>query len=123
MTAFDAPSHEVYMLKQSPTGTPQQAFVLLNDPQFVETARELAEKMLTDAGSQESERIAFAFRRLTARKPGPAESKLLLELYDETRRIFRDEPERATKLLAVGDKKTDPKLDAAELAAATEVAQ
>jgi len=123
MSAFDAPTREVCVLKRSPTGTPQQAFVLLNDPQFVEAARELAEKMLTDGGSQENERIAFAFRRLTARNPQPAESKLLVELYDEARRIFKDEPGRATKLLAVGDKKPDPKLDAAELAAATEVAQ
>jgi Protein of unknown function (DUF1553)/Protein of unknown function (DUF1549)/Concanavalin A-like lectin/glucanases superfamily/Planctomycete cytochrome C len=123
MTAFDAPSREVCVLKRSPTGTPQQAFVLLNDPQFVEAARMLAQEMLTDAGPEETQQVTFAFRRLTARNPGPQETKLLVELFDEAKKVFHDEPDRATKLVAVGDKKPDAKLDATNLAAATEVAQ
>ncbi len=39
MTTFDAPSREVCVVKRNNTGTPQQAFVLLNDTQFVESAR------------------------------------------------------------------------------------
>jgi hypothetical protein len=123
MTAFDAPSREVCVLKRSPTGTPQQAFVLLNDTQFVEAARMLAEEMLTDAGPQETGQVTFAFRRLTGRNPEPRETKLLVELFDEAKKVFKEEPERATKLVAVGEKKPDPKLDATDLAAATEVAQ
>ena len=38
MLAFDAPSREVCTVKRTPTGTPQQAFVLLNDSQFVKRA-------------------------------------------------------------------------------------
>ena len=123
MLAFDAPSREVCALKRSPTGTPQQAFVLLNDTQFVEAARELGEKMLTDGGKNESEQIAFAFRQLTARNPEPRETKILVGLFDDAKKRFKDEPERATKLIKVGDKKSEPTLDATELAAATEVAQ
>jgi hypothetical protein len=123
MLAFDAPSREVCALKRSPTGTPQQAFVLLNDTQFVEAARELGEKMLTDGGKSESEQIAFAFRHLTARNPEPRETKILVELFDDARKRFKEEPERATKLIKVGDKKPEPELDTTELAAATEVAQ
>jgi hypothetical protein len=110
-------------LKRSPTGTPQQAFVLLNDMQFVEAARELGEKMLTDGGKNESEQIAFAFRYLTARNPEPREAQILVELFDDARKRFKKEPERATKLIRVGDKKPVSTLDATELAAATEVAQ
>lgn len=123
MMAFDAPSREVCLLKRTPTGTPQQAFVLLNDTQFVEAARVLAEKMLADAGPQESEKVAFAFRRLTGRNPEPKETKLLAELFNEAKQLFSAEPGRATKLIAVGDKKPNPALSAADLAAATEVAQ
>jgi hypothetical protein len=46
MTEFDAPSREVCVVKRSSTSTPQQAFVLLNDTQFVEAARVLAEKAM-----------------------------------------------------------------------------
>ncbi|HWV98466.1 MAG TPA: DUF1553 domain-containing protein [Candidatus Acidoferrum sp.] len=123
MTAFDAPSREVCLLKRSPTSTPQQAFVLLNDAQYVEAARVLAERMLTQAGPQQADEIAFAFRRLTGRKPLPEETRLLGELFQEARQAFREEPERAAKLLAVGEKKPDPKLNESELAAATEVTQ
>jgi hypothetical protein len=123
MLAFDAPSREVCVLKRSPTGTPQQAFVLLNDTQFVEAARELGEKMLTDGGTSESEKVAFAFRHLTARNPQTLETKILVDLFEDARKQFKEEPERAAKLIAVGDKKSDPKFDTTELAAATEVAQ
>jgi hypothetical protein len=123
MTAFDTPSREVCVLKRSPTGTPQQAFVLLNDIQFVEAARELAQKMLTDGGKSESEQIAFVFRHLTARNPEPRETKILVELFEDARKRFKEEPERATKLIKVGDKKPESTLDTTELAAATEVAQ
>jgi hypothetical protein len=123
MTAFDAPSREVCLLKRSPTSTPQQAFVLLNNAQYVEAARVLAERMLTQGGPQQADEIAFAFRRLTGRKPLPEETRLLGELFREAREVFREEPERAAKLLAVGEKKRDPKLNESELAAATEVTQ
>jgi hypothetical protein len=79
--------------------------------------------MLTDGGKNESEQVAFAFRHLTARNPQPLETKILVDLFDDARKQFKEEPERATKLIAVGDKKPDPKFDRTELAAATEVAQ
>ena len=79
--------------------------------------------MLTDGGKNESEQIAFAFRHLTARNPEPREMKILVELFDDARKRFKEEPERATKLIKVGDKKPEPTLDMTELAAATEVAQ
>jgi len=103
MTTFDAPSREVCVLKRS-RPEPAAGFVLLNDPQFVEAARVLAQEMLTDAGPQETQQVAFAFRRLTARNPEPRETKLLVELFDEAKKLFHEEPDRATKLVAIGDK-------------------
>ncbi|MBI3720926.1 MAG: DUF1553 domain-containing protein, partial [Fimbriimonas ginsengisoli] len=73
MVAFDAPSREVCVVKRSNTGTPQQAYVLLNDPQFVEAARVLAERMMREGGAQPEPRIQFAFQRLTGRAPDKRE--------------------------------------------------
>jgi tetratricopeptide (TPR) repeat protein len=49
MTAFDSPSREVCSVKRTSTVTPQQAFILLNDTQFVEASRVLAERALKEA--------------------------------------------------------------------------
>lgn len=123
MTAFDAPSREVCVLKRLPTGTPQQAFVLLNDTQFVEAARVLAQKAMKEEGADTGKQIRFAFLRLTGREPDKRELKILSELWKEQRTIFASEPARARQLLAVGDSKADPSLDVVQLAAATEVTQ
>ena len=123
MQAFDAPSREVCVVKRSNTGTPQQAFVLLNDTQFVEGARVLAERTLKEGGVTLEARIEFVFRRLTGRKPIEREVVLLKELWTDQRERFKLEPDRATKLVEVGDQKRDATLDAVELAAATSVTQ
>ena len=44
------------------TNTPLQALVLMNDPTYVEAARKLAERILTEGGPTTEERITFAFR-------------------------------------------------------------
>jgi hypothetical protein len=123
MAAFDAPSREVCVVKRSNTGTPQQGFVLLNDTQFVEAARVLAEKTLHEGGRAPEQRIHFAFRRLTAREPDRREMRLLRQLFEEQKKLFAKEPDRAAKLVAVGDRKRDPALDPVELAATTALTQ
>jgi hypothetical protein len=123
MTAFDAPSREVCVVKRSVTSTPQQAFVLLNDTQFVEAARVLAEKALQQAKSSDDERVRWIFRRLTAREPDKKESLMLNELLSEQTAEFTREPARAEKLTAVGEHKRDGALELARLAGMTAVAQ
>jgi len=122
MTVFDAPSREVCTVKRNATATPQQAFVLLNDTQFVEAARVLAERALKE-GRSTQEQISFAFRRLTARQPTEAELNLMEQLLTEQKAMFKQEPGRAEKLIAVGDRKRDPALEPGELAAMTSVSQ
>ncbi len=123
MTAFDAPSREVCVVKRNNTGTPQQAFVLLNDTQFVEAARMLAEKALKQGGPKLEQQINFAFRCMTARDPDPQEEILLRQLFEEQKEIFTREPQRAEKLISVGDRKRDPALNPIDLAAATALTQ
>ncbi len=123
MTAFDSPSREICSVKRTSTVTPQQAFILLNDTQFVEAARVLAERAIKEGGSVPRDRIRFVFRRLTARTPDASELNLLEELFAEQAVIFKTEPERAEKLIAAGERKRDASLDPVELAAMTSVSQ
>jgi hypothetical protein len=123
MIAFDAPTREVCLLKRSPTITPQQAFVLLNDPQFVEAARVLAESAIKEGGASAKKRIRFAFIRLTGRPPDSREMKLLGELLRDQTKILTNEPNRAKELISVGAKTADPSIHPVELAAMTEVTQ
>src|SRR6202041_3510122 len=64
---LNAPSREVCTVRRERTNTPMQALVVLNDPQFVEAARNLAQRTLTAAGDTVENRLDFLARRLLAR--------------------------------------------------------
>jgi hypothetical protein len=123
MLAFDAGSRETCIARRQATNTPLQAFVLLNDPQFVEAARVLAEKTLKEGGASDIERVRYAFRRLATREPNAEESRLLVALYAEQRAVFTKDTDAAAKLIKVGESKADASLTPAELAATTVVVQ
>ena len=123
MLAFDAPSREVCVVKRIPTSTPQQAFVLLNDVQFVEAARVLAENAMHQSSDNPEAGCRYIFRQLTARDPDAKELALLVSTLKEQREILEKDPERATKLIAAGSRKVDPGLQPIELAANTLLAQ
>jgi hypothetical protein len=123
MTEFDEPSREVCVVKRNSISTPQQAFVLLNDTQFVEAARVLAEKAMQQGGAKTPEQIRFAFWRLTARAPEKKELATLTDLYQEQKQVFLNEPDRARQLIGVGDHARDANLNEVDLAAMTIVTQ
>ncbi len=128
MVAFDAPTREVCTARRQSTNTPIQALVLLNDIQFVESARVLGERMLREGGTDDAQRVRYAFVRLAGRQPSEEEVALLVELYVAQRSLFERQPESAQKLIAQGGPPTAEnlqpvKLNPIELAAATVVAQ
>ena len=122
LTTFDAPDREKCTVNRDRTNTPLQALVLMNDPTYVEAARKLAERMMTEGGAAPAERVAFAFRLATARMPSENETKSLVTLFEKQRARFASTPEQATALLSIGESPRNEKLDAAELAAWTSVA-
>jgi hypothetical protein len=96
--------------------------VTLNDVQFVEAARKLAERTMREGGATPAERAKFAFRVTTARAPTDRELTMLTELFAKAQTRYAPQPEEATKLLATGEAPRDEKLAPAELAAWTIVA-
>jgi hypothetical protein len=119
MLMFDSPSRELCVVKRPRTNTPLQALALLNEVTYVEAARALAQRMMTDGGATPAERIAWGFRRVTSRKPDAADLKVLTAGLEKRLARFRAEAEAARKLIVQGASKPDPKLDPAELAGYT----
>ena len=122
LVTFDAPDREKCTARRSVTNTPLQALVLLNDPTYVEAARFLAARMLTQGGKTPIGRINYAFRMATGRSPNAQERAILLEQAQEALADFRQHSDQAAELLSVGASKSDPRLDPKELAAWTTVA-
>jgi len=117
MMALDASKREVCRVRRERTASPLQAFVLLNGPQYVEAARMLAEREIKLHGDNTEAILAGMFRELTSRKPRPAETKLLVKLYQEQLADFEKNPKRAEAFLKTGDRPRDKKLPAARTAA------
>ena len=122
LQTFDAPEREFCMVRRSVTNTPLQALVLMNDPTYVEASRKLAERMLTEGGSNTSDRINYAYRLCVSRAATPSELKILTGLLNAQIADFHRNPKSAEKLLSVGESKRNEKLDMPELAAWTMLA-
>ena len=122
MLAFDSESREVCIVKRARTNTPLQALVLMNDKQFVEAARALAQQLIQQE-QDVKDRVTDAFRRLTGRIPDQRENEMLVQLFDSELEHYQDEKSAAELLIKSGDSKPDESLEAAELAAMTVVCQ
>jgi len=122
MLAFDMPGREVCVVRRQSTNTPLQPLVLLNDPQFVEAARALGERMLKEGGDSIEAKVTFAFRLVATRSPEEREVRLLADLYREQLKLFQADPENARKYLRIGDRPPAPGMDVAPSAAAAATA-
>jgi cytochrome c553 len=117
MLSFDATTREVCTAKREVTATPLQALVLLNDVQFVEAARVLAEHLVARHPTDPAARAREAFRRLAGRGPDAREAEILARLYAEQLEWFGESPEAAAHFLAVGASPRQEALPAVEVAA------
>jgi hypothetical protein len=117
LSTFDAPSWEVCQVKRSRTNTPLQALALLNDVTYVEAARKLGERMLTEGGATTTARAAWGFRAATGRSPEPAEQRRLEAAAAAYQAHFSADLAAAEQLLSHGWSPHRTDLPAAELAA------
>ncbi len=119
LSVLDAPDRQVCVVRRNRTNTPLQALVLMNDPTFVEAARKLAERALTEGGHTSEQRIDFIFKLATARAPKAAELAVLKYMFDQELENYHGNPQAAAKLLAIGESRRNQTLDKAEHAAWT----
>lgn len=122
LTMFDAPSRETCTVRRPRTNTPLQALTLMNDEQFVEAARQLARRMMTEGGKTPQERLTDGFRLATARRPDAKELDTLTKLYEQQLTYYRADKDAALKLLGMGASKRNEALDPGEHAAWTMMA-
>jgi hypothetical protein len=98
MTTFDATSREVCTLRRTPTNTPLQALVTMNDPAFVEAAQGLARRIVTEGGANIHDRARYGFRLCVTRPPSSSEVEQLVQLYDVALAKYRDDGAAAKKM-------------------------
>jgi hypothetical protein len=117
MEIFNAPSRETCTVKRERTNTPLQALVTLNDPQFVEAARILADRAIQTAGTDDA-RIDFIVKRVLSRPFASDELAIVQQSLSDLSAWYGGHPDEAQKLVAVGEAKATT-ADAAQLAAWT----
>jgi hypothetical protein len=123
MITFDGAERNTCTVRRQSTSTPLQALAMLNDTQLVEAARFVSQRMIKEGGSSTNARLSWAFRLVTGRRPTERENGVLKKLFVEQREIFATNAEAAEKLLTVGETRNDPRLDRADLAAGTVLAE
>ncbi|MCP4171436.1 MAG: DUF1553 domain-containing protein [Fuerstiella sp.] len=121
MSTFDAPSREACVVRRERTNSPLQALLLMNDPQYVECARGLAERSFSEAGSAPAERAAWMLQQAVLREPSEPEIQGLVSDYRANLADYKADPDAARRLLQVGETEAREDVSPEEFAAWTMV--
>lgn len=117
LQTLDAPSREACVVRRTRTNTPLQALLLMNDLQYVEAARMLAQRAIKEGGDTPEKRLAYAFRLATGREPAADEVAVLIRVLQKHEAVYAADKPAAEKLLAIGQAMRDPALPVEQLAA------
>ncbi len=109
LQTFDAPNGDVSCVRRARSNTPLQALMTLNEPVFLECARALALRVLSEGGANDDERIIYAFRRCVARTPTGEEKAELRKLLSKQQERFA-RPDAKPWELAANDPAHPPQL-------------
>lgn len=122
MDIFNAPSRENCTVRRERTNTPLMALLTMNDVQFVEAARALAQRAIETHKNDFDAQLDYLTARLVTRRFEGKERDITRGAYRDYLRHYDTQPADARKLIAVGESKADAKLPVAEFAALTMVA-
>jgi Protein of unknown function (DUF1553)/Protein of unknown function (DUF1549)/Planctomycete cytochrome C/Concanavalin A-like lectin/glucanases superfamily len=121
MDAFDAPTRDTACTRRQRTDTPLQALVTMNDPQWVEASRALAERLIRQGGKQPEQRIQYLSELVLSHDPSPQMASVLQQSLNQMEKHYATDPTAAHDLVAVGEKPRDAAIPPPELAAWTMV--
>jgi hypothetical protein len=121
MDAFDAPTRDTVCTRRQRTDTPLQALVTMNDTQWIEASRALAERLMKEGGKQPEQRIQYLSELVLSREPSPQMKTVLQRSYEEMEKHYAADPKAAHDLIAVGERRSDPAIPVPQLAAWTMV--
>jgi hypothetical protein len=108
---FDAPRGDAACVRRNRSNTPLQALVVLNEPQFVECSRAMADRVLREANGSDEQRLQFAHRLCVSREASPHELATLQDLL-RTQAARLDNGElKAAELVGQVEGKADSQLN------------
>jgi hypothetical protein len=117
---FDASNRQACRVRGAPTSTPLHALTTLNDPTWIEAARNLAQQVCL-ATTDRDDRLRMAFRRVIGRVPGELDLDILRRALQRQLDVYAQDPAAGELLLKVGASTRDEQLPVAEHAAYTAV--
>jgi len=119
MDIFNAPTREHATVRRERTNTPLQALVTMNDTQFVEASRFLAQKAMREAGHDFDRTLGYITMRLLSRDLEEREREVARRAYDGFFALYGANPSESQALLAIGESPPDDGLAVAASAAWT----
>lgn len=119
MSTFDGPSRESSCVRRERTNTPLQALLLLNDPQYVEAARALAQRAIRLEDLSIAKRVDYLYRLCTTRHASEAAITELVQLYEDQLDNYQQNQSAALALTKQGEQATQQNGQPSELAAWT----
>jgi len=118
MTILNAPLRDACIARRERTNTPTQALLLLNEPEYLRAARELA---ITSLKQPEQQRLDFLWETVTAQLPDENEKSVMQKLLADMRQKYSANPALADEICRgrdVADDDSTPQVKA-EIAAWT----
>jgi hypothetical protein len=120
LVPFDMPDRRDAHVARPVSNTPLQGLVMLNDIQFMEAYRKLAERAIKSSADADQQLVTMW--RLAARRHPDATELATIKRYRASEvALMQESPEEVTKLLSVGSAPADPAVDPVQLAALTVV--
>jgi hypothetical protein len=109
MMIFDTPNRDMCSVKRTVTSSPLQALVMLNDPQYVEAARVMAEKYLVSQNDDIDKQLSSIFKSVIGRSIQLKELGTLKRFYWDEKDKFSKNPKKAVAYLKTGEKSINRK--------------
>lgn len=104
---FDAAGRQLCIARRIRTNTPLQALTLMNDPAYLDLARQFAYKML-DKGSNTDQQIKNAYKIATGREAKKETIETLLKLHKTALLSFNKDKDRTCEMIGIMNERNNP---------------